>query len=107
MGAQGGEGMVEHGPGGLGAGAGEDFDGGGEARARLGFGFQSGETRSLGAVRELEEAFLGGGEVALQGEQLVVGKGFRGGVPEVQWRGAAMLGRGGKSGSHGGTEVIL
>jgi len=107
MGAQGGEGVVERGPGGLGAGAREDFDGGGEARAGLGFGFLSGTARALGAVRELEEAFLGGGEVAFKGEQLVVSQRFRRGMPKVQRSGAAVRGRSGKIGSHGGTEIIL
>jgi len=106
MRAQGGEGVVEGGPGGFGAGAGENFDSGGEAAAGLGFSFLGGAARALGAMRKLEEAFLGGGEVAFQGEQLVVGKGFWGGVPEMKRRSAAVLGRGGKSGSHWGKEFL-
>jgi hypothetical protein len=107
VGAQGGEGVIKGGPGRLGTGAREDFDSGGESGAGLSFGFQGGESGAFGSVSESEEAFFGGGEVAFESEQLVVGKGIRDGVPEVKWRGAAVLGRGGKDGSHGGTEVIL
>ncbi len=82
----GGEGRA----GGLGAGAGEDFNGGIEARAGVGFRGGGGEAGAFGVLGEAEEAVFGGGELALEGAQFVVGRwcgvgpramGAKGGLP--------------------------